>query len=213
MTGTPPPRYRLIAFDLDGTLVDSFPFFLANMDDLARTHGFRAFASADIERLRHLGSRELLRHARLPWWKLPRVARDFRTRMASATGIPLFDGMADALAALHAEGATLALVTSNSEASARAHLGERIFRLFHHVECGIGLFGKASRLRRLACRADARGAALYVGDELRDADAAQAAGFAFGAVAWGYTHRAALEATRPAWLFERPRELTRLARP
>lgn len=210
--GTASPRYRLIAFDLDGTLVDSFPFFLANLDALAQAHGFRAFASGDIERLRHLGSRELMRHARLPWWKLPRVMRDFRRRMVGVAGVPVFDGIPEALAALRAAGATLALATSNSEANARALLGEAVFGLFAQVECDIGLFGKAARLRRLVRRSGARGAALYVGGELRDAEAARAAGVAFGAVAWGYAHRAALEAAAPAWMFETPADLLRVVR-
>jgi phosphoglycolate phosphatase len=45
------------------------------------------------------------------------------------------------------------------------------------------------------------GAAVLVGDEVRDAEAARGAGVAFGAVAWGYGAEAALRAQAPAFVF------------
>ena len=44
--------------------------------------------------------------------------------------------------------------------------------------------------------------AIYVGDELRDADAARAVGIAFGAVTWGYATPEVLRARRPDRLFD-----------
>ena len=63
-------------------------------------------------------------------------------------------------------------------------------------------------LRRAAVSASA---ALFVGDEIRDAEAARAAGVPFGAVAWGYTSTAALRAQTPAHFFERVEDLSRLS--
>jgi len=54
------PRSLLI-FDLDGTLADSFPWFLRNVNDVADRFGFRRIADGDVESLRHAGSREILR--------------------------------------------------------------------------------------------------------------------------------------------------------
>ncbi|WP_049127005.1 HAD hydrolase-like protein, partial [Burkholderia cenocepacia] len=61
--------------------------------------------------------------------------------------------------------------------------------------CGIPLFGKARRLRALVREAGVRAdEVLYVGDEIRDADAARRARIAFQGVAWGYTAPDALQA-------------------
>ena len=70
-------RYDLAIFDLDGTLADSFPFFVSVQNRLAVKHGFRRIDPDEIESLRHHSARELMRHVGLPRWKLPWVARSF----------------------------------------------------------------------------------------------------------------------------------------
>ncbi len=52
-------RYRLVIFDLDGTLADSFPWFVRNVNGVADKFGFRRIASQDIAALRGLGPREI----------------------------------------------------------------------------------------------------------------------------------------------------------
>ena len=41
--------YSLVIFDLDGTLADSFPWFLRNVNDVADRFGFRRIADGDVE--------------------------------------------------------------------------------------------------------------------------------------------------------------------
>lgn len=71
-----------------------------------------------------------------------------------------------------------------------------------HYACGISLFGKLAKIRGLlrTHRLPAT-AALTIGDEIRDLEAAESVGVAFGAVAWGYTTVSALAARRPTHLF------------
>jgi phosphoglycolate phosphatase len=45
-------RYRLAIFDFDGTLADSFPFFVSVFNELAMRHRFRSIDLAEVERLR-----------------------------------------------------------------------------------------------------------------------------------------------------------------
>ena len=42
-------NYRLVLFDFDGTLADSFPFFVRVFNRLAEKHGFASVA--DVQRL------------------------------------------------------------------------------------------------------------------------------------------------------------------
>src|SRR3569623_2343063 len=96
----------LIVFDLDGTLADSFPFFVSVHNRLADRHGFRRIEPADIQSLRTLSAREVMRHVGLPRWKLPRVAGNFVHLMREAD-VRLFDGIGDALETLHRRGAAI----------------------------------------------------------------------------------------------------------
>lgn len=204
-------RYPLIVFDFDGTLADSFRFFVAMHNKLARDHGFSEVAEADVEGLRALPTRTLLARSGLPRWRLPWVARDFTRAMASAPRIPLFDGIPEVLQALYAAGVTLALVSSNSTDNIRRTLGPGLTPLFATIDGGASIFGKRARLARVIRRSGrAAGDTLYVGDQTADAEAAHAAGAHFGAAGWGYATSEVLAAAKPEWSFATVADLLRL---
>jgi phosphoglycolate phosphatase len=205
--------YSLAIFDLDGTLVDSFPWFLRNVNGVADRFGFRRIRDDDVESLRHAGSREILRRLEVPVWKLPGIARHMRgMKAAHLSDIPLFPGAEVMLRTLRDGGLTLALVSSDNEANARRQLGEAA-HLFSHFDCGASLFGKAAKFRRVVRRAGITPArAISIGDEVRDIEAARAAGIACGVVMWGYAAPDALRALGPDMVFTRMQDIaTQLA--
>ncbi|MFZ5655502.1 MAG: HAD hydrolase-like protein [Pseudomonadota bacterium] len=205
-------RYDLVIFDLDGTLADTFPFFIAVQNRVARLHGFAAIGPHEVDAMRRLGPREVMRHVGMPRWKLPFVVRSFTRLMRRHRGpMPLFDGVGDALAHLETRGVALAVVTSNSRDNLDRLLGPGHCVRMRHVECGASMFGKHRRLRRVARAAGVPASrAIYIGDQIPDAEAARAAGMDFGAVTWGYGARESLQALAPAIVFETPHELRRL---
>jgi len=208
--------YRLAIFDFDGTLADSWPFFLSVFNDIADQHGFRRIDAEQAERLRHYGPRDVMRHVGMPAWKLPFASRSFIDRMRSVTRtgrIPLFDGIGQTLRELDRAGVRLAVVSSNAEENVRAVLGPELADLMRQYECGMSIFGKAARIRKVLRLASTPPAeALYVGDQTTDADAARRAGIAFGAVSWGYASIEALRRVTPEREFGAPADLLSLAR-
>ncbi len=203
--------YRLVAFDFDGTLADTFPWFCSVLNDVADRYRFRRVESHEVERLRTLSARAIIADLGIPAWKVPPIARHVRALAARDAGsIRLFPGVSEMVSTLDAAGIGLAVVSSNGEATVRRALGET-GRSVRHYACGAALFGKARHLRAVAREAGvAPDAMLAVGDEIRDAEAAAKAGCAFGAVAWGYTDPAALAAQAPAHLFGEPGEIVRV---
>lgn len=201
-------RPSLVIFDLDGTLIDSFPWFLRNLNDVADTFGFRRVADHEVEPLRHAGTREILASLDVPLWKLPRIARHMRRMKADHIAeIPPFPGVEPMLRALRDLGMTLAVVTSDHESNARAEL-RACAALFSHLACGAAIFGKAAKFRAVLRRAGVPPAqALAIGDEVRDIEAARAAGIPCAAVTWGYAAPAALRAMQPDMVFERVEEI------
>ena len=210
------PSYRLAIFDFDGTLADSWPFFLSVFNDIADQHGFRRIDAEQAERLRHYGPRDVMRHVGMPAWKLPFASRSFidRMRAVTTTGrIPLFDGIGPILHELDRAGLRLAVVSSNAEENVRAVLGPELAGLMGQYECGMSIFGKAARIRKvLRLAGTAPSQALYVGDQTTDADAARRAGIGFGAVSWGYAPIEILRQVAPEREFGAPADLLSLAR-
>lgn len=205
--------YRLAIFDFDGTLADSFPFFLSVFNEIADQHGFRRIDLAQVERLRHYDTRDMMRHVGMPAWKLPLAAASFKTLMSqNAHRIPLFPEVDHALRELARGAVTLTIVSSNSEDNVRRVLGPDLAALISQYECGMSIFGKTARIRKVLQRAAvAPGAALYIGDQETDAQAARRAGVAFAAVHWGYAPIEALRKVAPEHEFDLPGSLAAIA--
>jgi phosphoglycolate phosphatase len=201
-------KYRLAIFDLDGTLADSLPWFLRIANTVADKHGFRRIETHEIESLRGKGSREIVRHFQVPMWRMPLIARDVRRmKAASLDGISLFAGVDGMLESLSAKGVVRAMVSSDSEDNVRRSLGTHA-RAISHFACGASLFGKAAKFRRVVRRAGIPPArAIAIGDEVRDIEAARAAGVACGAVTWGYAAAETLRALEPDLMFERMEDI------
>ena len=195
--------YKLVIFDFDGTLADTFPWFTAVLNDVAARYRFRRVEAHEVDGLRGYSARQLLDHLGIKPWKLPFIARHMR-RLATDDGepAPLFPGCDAMLRELSAAGFVLAIVSSNTERNIRRALGPELSALFSHFACGAGLFGKAAKFRQIARRAGVEhDLCLCIGDEIRDGEAAREAGMAFGAVGWGFTSPAAPEALAPEFLF------------
>ncbi len=205
--------YRLVLFDFDGTLADSLPWLRGALGELADHFGFRRPDAGDLQALRRTTPREAMALLRVPRWKVPFIAMRARRLMArQLDAIRPFAGVEEVLRGLQAAGLTLALVTSNSRRNAERVLGPAAARISHWA-CGAALLGKAALFRRVLARSGVPAdQAIAVGDEIRDGQAARAAGVAFGAVGWGYHELAALRGEGPAEVFERVEELERLNR-
>lgn len=206
-------RYRLALFDFDGTLADSFPFFLSVFNTIADRHGFKRIDTSRANELRHYGTRQMMDYVGMPAWKLPLASRTFMALMKESThAIALFDGIADVLRYLAEEGVRLAVVSSNAEHNVRTVLGPELADLVCCFECGMSVFGKARRIRAvLRSQSVPASEAIYVGDQGLDAEAARKVAVDFGAVHWGYATIEALRAYGCADEFVTPHDLRRIA--
>ncbi len=199
---------KLVIFDFDGTLADSFPWFLDVFDTIADRFDFQRLDRTNIEALRHLDARELMRRHGVPLWKVPMIAAHARTLQGrDLHRISMFDGMAKVLDHLAAQGIGTAVVTSNARANVETVLGGSAARIQHYA-CGSSLFGKAARFKAVMKAAQAAPSeTLAIGDEVRDIDAARQCGIIAGAVTWGYSAPERLAADRPDHLFETPGDI------
>ena len=202
-------RYRLAIFDFDGTLADSFHWFLGVVNRLADEHEFRRIEEHEVEALRGQGARQIVGHLGIPAWKMAMIARRMRQHMARDIGsISPFPGVDRLLQELARRDVHLGIVTSNSDENVRRVLGPETADLIRYWGCGVSMFGKRPKLRE-ALRGSRVPAsqAICIGDEIRDLEAARAEGIPFGGVTWGYTHPEALRAHRPEEMFSSLEEI------
>lgn len=201
--------YDVVVLDFDGTLADSFGWFCSVLNGVADRYRFRRVGADEVERLRRLGAREILRHLGIPRWKVPFIARHMHGLAArDADMLHPFPGIPGMIADLAGTGVRLVILSSNREDVVRRVLGPESAGRIASWSCGASVFGKARRLRGLVAAAQVSpGRVLCVGDEIRDAEAARTVGCAFGAVAWGYTDGHALAMLAPDHLFREPGEV------
>lgn len=202
-------RYKMVIFDFDGTLADSFPWFVGVINDVASKFNFRRVESHEIEGLRGYDARRLMKHLGIPFWKVPLIARHMQRMMTrDIERIALFEGVEPLLRELRQRGITLALVTSNTRENALRALGPENAALFDHFVCGASILGKHAKFKKLlkTCGLLPQ-ETLCIGDELRDIEAARKEAIPFGAVAWGYTSEDALRAAAPLEVFKHADEI------
>ena len=181
-------RYRLAIFDFDGTLADSFPFFVQVFNQLAEQHGFNKIDPDLAPTFRHCNARQIMKQVGMPDWKLLFVVKSFTSLMRqNAASISLFEDVDGLLLHLANKGVTLAIVSSNSYENVSQILGPANTKLISQLECGMSMFGKPARIQKVLkktgvpCRE-----VIYIGDQVADLEAARKEKVDFGAVSWGY---------------------------
>jgi phosphoglycolate phosphatase len=202
-----PPTHVL--FDFDGTLGDTFQLGFEILNLLAPEFGFRPLPAGELEAARDLSTRGLMKHLGIPRMKLHRISKrgteEITRRIDS---VESFRGVPEMVRRLHGDGFRLGVLTSNSEPNVRAFLKAQDLEMFDFVESSSKLLGKGGVLRRLMKERGLKPRDIFfVGDELRDVEAAQETGVHMGAVTWGYNSRNALVAAAPDYLFDSPEEV------
>lgn len=205
-------KYKVAIFDFDGTLANSFPFFLSILDDLADHYHIDRVAPEDICQLRKMHTRELLEYFHFPMWKLPLIGRNVNKQMSrNIHQITLFEGIDAVIKDLARLGIILVVVSSNSYDNVVRVLGMENTSLISHFECGSSIFGKKGRFKRVLKKLKVDPTdVISIGDEIRDLEASQKMQIPFGAVSWGFTDPEVFESFEPSHIFRSVTEIRTL---
>lgn len=208
MESNRPMKYKVAIFDFDGTLADSFPFFLSILDELADKYHRERVTPEQLCELRKMTTRELLNYFHFPVWRLPLIGRNVNNQMShNIQQINLFEGMDAVIQNLASLGMVLVVVSSNSYENVVRVLGENA-ALFSHFECGSALLGKKKRFKRVLKKLKVDPAdVISIGDEIRDLEASRKMDIAFGAVSWGFTDPESFVSLEPDHIFHTVSEI------
>jgi phosphoglycolate phosphatase len=200
--------YRMLLWDFDGTLADSLSVSVKVLNSLAPGFGFKPITDADAAR--GMSTRQFLSAHRIGWLKLPRLTRAFHHAVAlHMPNVRLVAGLEPVLRHLHAGGIRHGILSSNAPANIQTCLqANGVADLFDFIAGCFKLLGKARGIKQVVKQQRlSRHEVLYVGDELRDIEAAHKAQVDIAAVTWGINDEATLRRGRPKYLVTSPDQL------
>lgn len=204
------PKAATLIFDFDGTIADTFDFYLKTINSLSLKFKFQEIKPDQIEHFRHLSSHQIVDLLRIPKSKLPFIIWEARKLLRKGIShISPFNGIKEIIEEIRKEeNVLLGILTSNSVQNVRTFLKSNNFPEFDFVFSSMQLWNKSKTLKRVIHRHKLKpNTVFYVGDETRDIEAVQKAGIKSIAVTWGYNSSEILQSYSPDFLISDPYRL------
>lgn len=200
---------KVLLFDFDGTIADSFDSFLAIIPRLADKHNFRNPPREELEKLRSEDAKSLIKYLKIPLYKIPFLALDMkRMQHEQIADIEPFTGLPEVLHELTMKGYVLGILTSNGEENVKLFIKKNKIDIFSYIYSDSSIFGKHKVIRKfLKQHKLAKDDVTYIGDEIRDIQACQNVGMKIIAVTWGFNVKKGLTKYHPDFIINKPHEL------
>ena len=201
-----------LLFDFDGTIADSIEELFNLINGMAPRFGFQPISWERFETLRDLPLNQATRELHVPFYKLgaaiPVVLKELHKFIPRLKTYP---GIKEMLDKLRGMGVNLALISSNSKENLEAFLKHNSLNHFSWVEGTGGILFKHVQIARLIKKhALTRAKVIYVGDEVRDINAARKCGIQVICVNWGLHSAKHLRANAPDYQVDTPEQVVEI---
>lgn len=204
----------MVLWDFDGTLADTWDCGLRVLNEIALRHNLPQVT--EVEEARRLSTREFISKQGISWFQLPMIIREWHADMKSQMeNVNFYPGIVEVLRTLRDQQRVVGILSSNSVENIQICLRHHQAQdLFQFVESSPRLFGKGRAIRKIVKRVSLKeSAVLYVGDEVRDVEAAAKAGVDCAAVSWGLHEPAFLNQHSPTHRVDRADQIPLLTPP
>ncbi|MGK7930202.1 MAG: HAD hydrolase-like protein [Microcystaceae cyanobacterium] len=201
---------KVIIFDFDGTIADTYDTFVEIVNELSGEFGYAPVEKRDLDRLKHMSSREIVKEANIPLIKIPFILKRVKSELSKRTDkLTPIQGMQDCLLNLKDQGYSLGILTSNIKENVVAFLdNNHLTDTFDFIYSGTTLFGKHKVINRMLKEHHLSAKdVMYIGDETRDIQSAQKSQVVMTAVSWGFNSAQVLAKYNPDFIINQPHEL------
>ncbi|MDX2164253.1 MAG: HAD hydrolase-like protein, partial [Gammaproteobacteria bacterium] len=160
-----------ILFDFDGTLINSHTKAIELYNQSADNFNIRKIQPDEIETLKNLNSKDLVKYLGIPFYKVPQILLQVRkllkNEMLSLEPIP---NIQEIIKQLHTANFHMGILTSNSLENVHSWLRHHdMEQYFSFVHAESSYFGKGRLIKKLLKKHYIPSShAWYVGDETRD---------------------------------------------
>jgi phosphoglycolate phosphatase len=204
---------KALIFDFDGTIADSFETLLAIFEEVTKRP--EKLTASELKELRGQSLKEIIRYLKIRRWQIPRLILKAKKMVAvKIVDIKTFPGMPETLRQLNKDGHKMYVMSTNSSVNIDKFLKKNeLDGCFTNVYGDIGLRSKSSALKKVIKKEKLKADdCTYIGDEVRDIEAAKKAGVTSVAVAWGFNYPEALESAKPDAIAKTPKDLIDILR-
>ena len=180
------------------------------MNRIAPEYGFKYISQEDQENYRSVELKQMLKEIGVGSLKLPFVVKRVRKEMQKeiesidmVSGIkPLFEGLKE-------KNCNIGIITSNSVENTQKFLKRHAVDNVDFIYSSTCLNGKDKLIKDIMTRRSSLDSnkVYFVGDEVKDIEAAQKAKVHSIAVTWGFSNEALLQQSNPDYITHTPSEI------
>lgn len=197
---------KYIIFDFDGTVADTLPHIISIGQQVLGV----TIAPEEIEELRNTPAKKIIKRFKVPIYKIPRMLVEGRRQFTKhIKEVEPVDGLIPVIKELHKKGYHIQIISSNSVANIQQFLEQhKLRRYFTQIHGSVGLFSKAQAIKKvLKMQKLNPDECVYIGDEVRDIEAAHKVGIRIISVTTGLNGEKILKETKPDFLAKKPKDI------
>ncbi|MDD3605740.1 MAG: HAD-IA family hydrolase [Candidatus Cloacimonas acidaminovorans] len=201
-----------LLFDFDGTIADSLQLGLKIANNLAPQFGYPPFTENDIQHFRSLTWHKIAREMQIPFYKIPKIVTiAFKEYKRLISELEPCAGIVEMINELALKEIPMALLSSNTVENVHLFLTNHKIDSFLWIEGTSGILNKAKDIKkRLKKHKISTNEVIYIGDEIRDIEAAHNCGLKVIAVTWGFHTAEFLASYKPDFLVNEPKAIVEI---
>lgn len=202
---------KTLIFDFDGTIADSFETLLGIFEEIHVRN--KKLTPEEVSKLRGESIRQIVKYLRIRRWQIPRLILKAKRLLAlQMKDIRAFQYLPQIIRGLHEDGHQIFILSTNSEKNISEFLkNNKLDGCFTKIYGDIGLRSKSSALKKIMRKEKLnRSDCVYIGDEVRDIEAARKAEVTSVGVTWGFNNPAAIKNAKPDIVAQKPKDLLKI---